>query len=69
MELTDERLRHILQSHPEVRVYRNQIGSVVGNPEFIRRSKFDSKAFIMKLHYYYDQEADVLYFSKGKPST
>jgi uncharacterized protein YuzE len=22
----------------------------------------------MKLHYYYDGEADVLYFSKGKPS-
>jgi uncharacterized protein YuzE len=23
----------------------------------------------MKLHYFYDQEADVLYFSQGKPST
>ena len=22
----------------------------------------------MKLYYYYDREADVLYFSKGKPS-
>ncbi|HEX9722490.1 MAG TPA: DUF2283 domain-containing protein [Candidatus Paceibacterota bacterium] len=22
----------------------------------------------MKLYYYYDKEADVLYFSKGKPS-
>jgi len=22
----------------------------------------------MKLHYYYDREADVLYFSQGKPS-
>ncbi|MEK7480699.1 MAG: DUF2283 domain-containing protein [Patescibacteria group bacterium] len=22
----------------------------------------------MKLYYYYDQEADVFYFSKGKPS-
>ncbi len=23
----------------------------------------------MKLYYYYDREADVLYFSQGKPST
>ena len=22
----------------------------------------------MKLHYYFDQEADILYFSQGKPS-
>ena len=22
----------------------------------------------MKLHYYYDKEADILYFSQGKPS-
>ena len=24
---------------------------------------------MMKLYYYYDQEADILYFSQGKPST
>ena len=47
MELTNERLRHILQFHPEIRIYQKLIGAAVENPEIIRRSKFDQKVFIL----------------------
>lgn len=49
VELTNERLRHILQFHPEIRLYQKLFGQTVENPEIIRRSKFDPKVFILYL--------------------
>lgn len=47
VELTDERERHILQFHPEMRLYRKHLPSTIENPDTIRRSKSDQKVVIL----------------------
>ena len=47
VELTDERLQHILEFHPEIKKFQKLFSKVLADPKFIRRSKFDSKAYIL----------------------
>lgn len=55
VELTEERERHILEHHPEIRAYRKYFVATLIEPEFIRRSKYDAKTLIfyklLKKHY------------------
>lgn len=46
VELTDERLNHIIIYHPEVRRHIKYIPKILSRPEVIRRSKFDPNVFI-----------------------
>ena len=46
IEFTEERLKHILTFHPEIRAYRKHFQITLYEPQVIRRSKFDPKAFI-----------------------
>ena len=46
VELTDEREKHILEHHPEVRAYRKYFTEAIAQPNLIRRSKYDLKVLI-----------------------
>ncbi len=46
IELTDERWRHILIYHPDVRRFRTQIAETLAAPETVRRSAYDPEVFI-----------------------
>lgn len=46
IELTDERLKHILTFHPEIRSKSKQIGEVLRNPDLIRPSRRDDAVMI-----------------------
>ncbi|MBI2355931.1 MAG: hypothetical protein HYV13_01840 [Candidatus Doudnabacteria bacterium] len=47
VELTSERWSHIVNFHPELRTLKPSIKLVLENPELIRPSKTDPKAFIL----------------------
>lgn len=47
VELTDERLKHILEFHPEIKAYRKYFAKTLGQPDLIRPSKSDNKTFIL----------------------
>ena len=47
VELTDERLSHILVFHPEVQSFRKYFPKTLHQPEIIRRSKYDSRVLIL----------------------
>ena len=47
VELTDEREKHIFIFHPEVQNQRKYFTITLAEPEVIRRSRFDQKAFIL----------------------
>ncbi|MBI4159735.1 hypothetical protein HY504_01080 [Candidatus Wolfebacteria bacterium] len=47
VELTEERKRHILVFHPEVRRYKNHFPNTLAHPQFIRRSKYDPAVYIL----------------------
>lgn len=47
VELTDERRRHIFQFHPEVKALRAKFSDTLSQPDFMRRSRFDPKVFIL----------------------
>jgi hypothetical protein len=42
VELTDERMRHILEFHPDVDVYRDRFQDVLSGPDYDRRSTSDT---------------------------
>ena len=46
IELTDERLSHILEFHPEVKALQKHFGITLKNPHVIRPSKSDRQARI-----------------------
>ena len=46
VKLTDERWRHILDYHPDVRRFRKQIAAALIEPETVRRSTYDPKVLI-----------------------
>lgn len=46
VELTDERLRHIYQFHPEVRRFQKHFRTVLAQPDLIRRSVHDPATLI-----------------------
>lgn len=46
IELTDERKKHILFFHPEVRSYDRHFSKTLSIPDAIRRSKHDPKVLI-----------------------
>ena len=47
IELTDERLSHILTFHPEVNAVRKYFAKTLQKPEIIRRSKSDTRVLIL----------------------
>jgi hypothetical protein len=47
VELTSEREKHILSFHPEVRSQRKHFALTLAEPEIIRRSRFDPKAYVL----------------------
>lgn len=47
VELTDERLSHILQFHPEIKKFQKYFSGTLANPDLIKPSKSDSQAFIL----------------------
>ena len=47
VKLTDEREKHIFLFHPEIRSQRKYFPLTLAEPEIIRRSRFDPKAFIL----------------------
>ena len=47
IELTDERLSHILTFHPEVNVVRKYFAKTLLKSEIIRRSKSDARVLIL----------------------
>lgn len=46
IELTPERLRHIIEYHPDVEVYLSKIEEVLENPDEIRKSRHDPKVLL-----------------------
>ncbi|MDP3727079.1 MAG: hypothetical protein Q8R35_00380 [bacterium] len=46
VELTDERWRHILVYHPDVRGFQKQIAATLATPDTIHRSRYDPKVLI-----------------------
>jgi len=46
IELTDERLRHVLDFHPEVNVYLDKFEDALGKPDHIKPSKYDASVMI-----------------------
>jgi len=46
VELTDERLNHIITFHPDVVRYRKYFKRTLGRPEIIRRSKYDPQVYV-----------------------
>lgn len=56
IRLTEERWQHICERHPEVAEYLDKVLKTVTDPEIITKGWTD-----------YDQKADVLYISFGKP--
>ncbi len=46
VELTDERERHIIQFHPEIKAYRGLFQEAIMEPNSIRHSIFDPKVLI-----------------------
>ena len=46
IELTPERKNHILEFHPDIRLYFNNIRNVLMEPDEIRRSKYDYQVLI-----------------------
>ena len=55
VELTDERERHIVEFHPEMRLYRQYLTEAIAKPDTIRRSIFDPQVRIL---YYFLKNAD-----------
>lgn len=49
VELTAERIRHIIRFHPEVRLYLRHLPATLARPDFVRRSKFDA---LVRICYY-----------------
>lgn len=47
VELTGERKRHIVQFHPEVKASLKHFNNTLSQPDFMRRSRFDPKVFIL----------------------
>ncbi len=47
VELTEEREQHISQFHPEVKALRTQFPDTLSQPDFMRRSRFDPKVFVL----------------------
>ena len=47
VELTEERLSHILQFHPEIKNYQKLFSKICTSPDFIRKSKYDSRVMIL----------------------
>lgn len=46
VEFTEERLEHIINFHPEVRLWRKYFTDTLSHPKIIRRSKFDPRVRI-----------------------
>lgn len=46
VELTDERLNHILTFHPEIKTYQKYFTKALAHPDSIRTSKTDPKVYI-----------------------
>ena len=46
VELTDERKRHILQFHPDIKSYWKHFAETLASPDSVHRSKFDAEAKI-----------------------
>ncbi len=46
VELTNERVEHVLKFHPEVRRYLKRIKQVLAKPSIISQSKFDPRVQI-----------------------
>jgi len=81
IRLTQERLSHIYQGHPEMRNCRSWIEETLSKPEKILHSLFHEKTSKVEEGYmatlkipertnsviHYDPEADVLYISFGEP--
>ena len=47
VELTEERLSHILQFHPEIKNYQKLFSKICAFPDLLRKSKYDSKVIIL----------------------
>jgi hypothetical protein len=43
IRIAKERLNHILMIHPEMKEFKDKIGDILKNPEYIKRSKYDHK--------------------------
>lgn len=46
VEITEEWERHIIQFHPDVKLYRKFFNDTIEHPEIIRHSVFDRKVLI-----------------------
>lgn len=58
VELTEERWGHIVKEHPEIEGLREQIGSVLNSPDYIKVSLRDKQVW---LYYKYEE---ILYNGK-----
>lgn len=46
IELTTERQKHILLSHPELKMHFKKLSEVLSSPDEIRRSRFDKNVLL-----------------------
>lgn len=46
VELTDERLAHIIREHPEVESYKEKIREVLLSPDYVKKSKRDADVLL-----------------------
>ena len=55
IELTPERLYHVLTFHPDVARHRTRFAATLLHPEVIRRSTFDERVFIFykRINHYF----------------
>ena len=53
IELTDERWRHIITEHPEVRGFKDRLSEILSNPDLVKCSKRD-KDVLLYYRYYPD---------------
>ncbi|MFH1644180.1 MAG: hypothetical protein ABIA74_03330 [bacterium] len=51
INLTEERKKHIVEYHPDVKNYFSKISEVLENPDQIRKSKYDSKTLLFYKHF------------------
>jgi len=55
IELTQERWRHIVTEHPEIRGFKKILSEILSEPDLVKRSKKDKEVLL-----YYRYYSDIL---------